>query len=512
MPLPPRPPLCPGALAAALAVKLAVHLPLLGRYGYFRDELYFLDLGRNLDWGYVDCAPLIGLVARFALLLGGSLEVLRLIAALAGAGVVVVAALLAREFGGGRFAQLLSGLAVIATPLFLATSSIMTMNGFEPLFWMGCAWVVARLARSGDSRLWLAFGVLAGVGLQNKHTMLFFGAAMAATVVLTPLRRELGRRWIWLVLAISLLLFLPNVLWQIAHGFPTLEDLRNVRESGKNVVLSPPAFVGRQVMMMHPLLAPLWVGGLVSLLAGRLRAWRVLGWTFVLVLALFIAMHGKDYYVAPAYPMLFAAGASALEAWLDRLSPARRRAWPRLAAVVWVVISGAVVLPLVTPLLEPERYVAYQRRLGVEPQKTEVAHVGPLPQIFGDQFGWPELAEDVARVFRALPPQERAGACIFANNYGEAGALNLFGPALGLPKVISGHQNHYFWGPKGCSGDVLIVTQSDREDLEEVCTSVEQAGTHAHPWGMAEENEPIWVCRGLKVAPNDLWPEVKHWN
>jgi hypothetical protein len=510
--VPPRQPLAWGALGAVAAVKLAIHLPMAGRYGYFRDELYFLDLGRNLDWGYVDCAPLIGVVARLALLLGGSLEVLRVIAALAGAAVAVMAVFLARELGGGRFAQILAGLSVVAAPIFLATGSIMTMNGFEPLFWLGCAWVVARLVRTGDSRLWLAFGALAGLGLQNKHSMLFFGAALAGALLLTPLRRELGRRWIWLGFAVALALFLPNVLWQVAHGFPTLEDLRNVRESGKNVVLGPPAFIGQQVMMVHPLLAPLWAGGLLSLLAGRLRAWRVLGWTYVLVLTLFIAARGKDYYVAPAYPMLFAAGAVALEAWLERLSRARRRAWLRLAAILWVAAAGAVTLPLVTPLLSPERYVAYQRRLGIGPRKTEVAHEGPLPQIFGDQFGWPELAEDVARVFRALPPQEQERACIFANNYGEAGALSLFGPALGLPTVISGHQNHFFWGPKGCSGDVLIVTQSDREDLEDVCASVEQAGAHAHPWGMAEENGPIWVCRGLTVAPNDLWPEVKHWN
>lgn len=510
--LPPSQPLALGALGALAVVKGAVHLPLAGRYGYFRDELYFLDLGRNLDWGYVDCAPLIGVVAKLALLLGASLPVLRTIAALAGAGVVVMAALLAREFGGGRFAQFLAGLSVIAVPIFLATSSIMTMNGFEPLFWMGCAWIVARIVRTGDSRLWLAFGALAGVGLQNKHSMLFFGAATAGALLVTPLRRELARRWIWLGLGIALLLFLPNVLWQAAHDFPTLEDLRNVRASGKNVVLAPPAFLGQQLMIMHPLLAPLWIGGLASLLVGRLRAWRVLGWTYVLVLALFVAMHGKDYYVAPAYPMLFAAGAVALEARLDRLSWARRRAWPRLAAILWVVAAGTVTFPLVTPLLSPERHVAYRQALGIAPQKTEVAHEGPLPQFLGDQFGWPEFAEDVARVYRSLSHVEQAKTCIFANNYGEAGALNLFGPGLGLPPVISGHQNHFFWGPKGCSGEVLIVTQSNREDLEEVCASVEQAGDHAHRWGMAEENQPIWVCRGLEPPPAELWPRVKHWN
>ena len=499
-------------LAALVLLKLAIHLPLAGRYGYFRDELYFLDLGRHLDWGYVDCAPLIGLIAKVALWLGASLPVLRTIAALAGAGTVVLTVLIARELGGGRLAQALAGLAVIATPVLLATSSLLSMNAFEPLFWLGCAWVIARILRTGDSRLWLAFGVLAGVGLENKHSTLFFGAAVAAAVVLTPLRRELAKRWIWRGLALAALLFLPNLLWQAAHGFPTLEDLENVRRSGKNVVLPPLPFVRQQVMMISPLLAPLWIGGLVSLLVGRLRAFRALGVTYVALLTLFIAMHAKDYYVAPIYPVLMSAGAVALERWLDRLSWTRNRAWPRLLAAAWLVVCGAVVVPLVTPLLSPERLLAYRRWLGVEVQRTEVAHEGPLPQIFGDQFGWPELVAEVARIYRALPEAERADVCIFANNYGEAGALNLIGPVLGLPTVISGHQTHFLWGPKGCTGEVLIVTQDDRESLERLFASVEEAGRHFHPWGMAEENQPIWVGRGLKVPLDRLWPAVKHWN
>jgi hypothetical protein len=302
------------------------------------------------------------------------------------------------------------------------------------------------------------------------------------------------------------------VIWQVAHGFPTLEDLENVRRMGKNVVLPPLAFLQQQVMLMHPLLAPLWLGGLVSLLVGRLRAFRVLGLTYVVLLGLFMAMHAKDYYVAPIYPMLFAAGAVALEGWLRRLSWTRERAWPRALAGAWVVASGTLVLPIVTPLLSPERQIAYREALGMRMQRTEVAHVGPLPQIFGDQFGWPELAAEVARIYHSLPIGERAAACIFANNYGEAGALNQFGPALGLPTVISGHQTHFFWGSKGCSGEVLIVTQDDRENLERLFASVEQAGRHSHPWGMAEENQPIWVGRGLKVPLEQLWPDVKHWN
>ena len=321
----PLPPLELRLVFLLAAVKLAVHLATANRYGYFRDELYFLDLGRHLDWGYVDCAPLIALYAKVALLLGGSLPVLRGIAAVAGAASVALTMVLARELGGGRFAQLFAGLCVLAAPIFLAENSLMTMNAFEILFWMGCVWALIRVVRTGDSRWWIAFGVIAGLGLENKHSTLLFGAAVAVALLLSRERRELAKPWIWIGGAIALLLFLPNLLWQVRHHFPTLEDLENVKRSGKNVVLSPVQFVKEQVLFLHPLLLPVWLAGLVSLLVGRLSRMRVLGWTYLALLALMIAGKAKNYYLAPIYPMLFAAGAVATETWLDR------RGWTRAA-------------------------------------------------------------------------------------------------------------------------------------------------------------------------------------
>src|SRR5215472_5091419 len=233
------PALDPWILALLVAAKLVVHVATAGKYGYFRDELYFLDLGRHLDWGYVDCAPLIGVYAKVAFLLGGSLPVLRTIAAIAGAARVALTVLLAREMGGGRFAQLLAGLCALAASIYLGLDSILTMNGFEALFWMGCVFCVVRLVRTGNSRLWIAFGILAGLGLENKHSTLLFGVAFVIGLLLTPLRRELAKPAIWIAGGIALVIFLPNILWQIRHRFPTLEDLQNVKRMGKNVVLSP---------------------------------------------------------------------------------------------------------------------------------------------------------------------------------------------------------------------------------------------------------------------------------
>ena len=502
------------SLALLVAAKLAVHLATAGRYGYFRDELYFLDCGRRLDWGYVDCAPLIAVYAKLALLLGGSLPVLRTIAAAAGAARVALTMLLAREMGGGRYAQAIAGLCALSAPIYLGLDSILTMNGFESLFWMGCAFVVIRIVRTGNSRLWLWFGVLAGLGIENKHSTLLFLAAFAVALLMTPQRGELARPWIWAGAAIAIALFVPNLLWQIAHGFPTVEDLRNVARSGKNVVLSPPAFLLQQILLVHPLLLPIWLAGLVSLLAGRLSRLRILGWTYLLLLAIMIVLKAKNYYLAPIYPMLFAAGAFATERFLEGRGWSRGRVWPRAALAAYVFAAGAIAAPAILPFLPPEKLLAYQRAIGAAPPKTEVRHEGPLEQRLGDQFGWEELVADVARIYRALPEEERAKTGIFASNYGEAGALHLFGPKYGLPWAICAHQNHYFWGPPSPpEPETLIWLQWGLRGVEDHCRSVEKAGEHFHPWGMAEENRAIYLCRGLKHTIAEYWtPDFKHWN
>ena len=500
-------------LAVLAAAKLLIHLVSANRYGYFRDELYFLDLGRHLDWGFVDTAPLIAVYAKFALLLGGSLAVLRTIAALVGVVRISLTMLVARELGGGRFAQGLAGLLALGVPAFLGVDSIFTMNGFESLFWMGCVFLVIRIVRTGSSRLWMWFGVLAGLGIENKHSTLFFGAALLAGLLLTGERRELLKPWIWIGGAIALLIFLPNILWQVNHHFPTLEDLENVKKSGKNVVLGPLAFVAQQVRMLHPFLFPFWFAGLVSFMVGRGKRLRVLGWTYLVLLVMMIVLKAKDYYLAPIYPMLFASGAVATEGWLAGARWASGKLWPKIAIAAFVVASSALVVPMLLPILPPEGVVAYRGWLGAAEEKTEVNHTGPLEQRLGDQFGWEELVSDVAKIYNALPPEERAKTGIFASNYGEAGAFSIYGPSLGLPPAICAHQNHYFWGPPKQEPENLIWLQWSRQGVEDHCRSVEKAGEHFHPWGMAEENRPIYMCRGLKHTIAEYWtPDFKHWN
>ena len=265
----PVPDLAVGVLVSLCAAKLFLHLfTSVRHYGYFRDELYYLDMARHLDWGYVDAAPLVAVYAKIALLMGGSLAALRILPALAGTALVALSILIAREFGGGRYAQFLAGLAVLLAPGVLVVDSLMSMNAFEPLFWMGCVLVVARILRTGNSRLWMWFGVLAGLGLENKHSTLFFGLALAVAVLLVR-PRELLKPWIWIAGAIALALFAPNLVWQIKRHFPTLEDLENVRREGKNVVLPPLGFLKQQILVMQPILFPVWLLGAFWLLRER---------------------------------------------------------------------------------------------------------------------------------------------------------------------------------------------------------------------------------------------------
>jgi len=477
----PLPGLSKTVLFSMVAAKMLLHLPGLFRYGYFRDELYFLDCARHLDWGYVDCAPLVAVYAKIALLLGGSLPSLRVLSLLAGAAVVALTVLLARQLGGGAFAQALAGLAILIAPVHLMIDSILSMNAFEPLFWMGCVLILIRIIRGGD-------------------------------LVATPLRRELARPWIWLGAAVALAIFLPNLIWQWQNGFPTIKDLESVRASGKNVELAPISFLLQQALMMHPGNLPVWLAGLWFLLVGRGRAFRAIAWIYVSLLVLFMALHAKDYYLAPAYPMLLAAGGVAIEMWTAGLSAVRARTCARVGIAGLLAASGAVFAPIALPVLSPADHVAYQEWLGIAPPKTEVAHVGPLPQLWGDQFGWPELVEEVAEIYWALPEDERSRTGIFASNYGEAGAINLFGPQHGLPPAICAHQTHSLWGPGGFDGDSLIWLQWEPDWLEGRCGSVEIVGEHHSRWGMAEENRPILLCRDLSPALEEQWPELRHWN
>lgn len=500
------------ALVLALAgAKLLLHLATASRYGYFGDELYFLACGEHLDWGYVDQPPLVGAVAWLVRhTLGTSLLAIRSVSAVAGAALVLLTGLLAREMGGGRFAMGLSAVASGLAFVYVVMHYLFTMNALEPLFWTGCAYLVVRIVKTGDQRLWLGFGLLAGLGLQNKYSMAVYGLGLAVGVLLSAERKALGRPWIWAGGALAALVFLPNVVWNVSHGWPFFELMRNIRASGRDVVLSPVEYVAHQVFNANPASLPVWVAGLGWLLVSkRGRPFRPLGTAFLVTLAVFIATKGKDYYVTPAFATLFAAGGVALEG----ATAAGRRAWLRPALVLLFALS-LPFLPFGLPLLSPSGLIAYQERLGMTLPATEKAHArAALPHHFAWQFGWDETVAAVAAAYHALPPEEQARVAVIGNNYGQSGAVDLLGPKYGLPmKALGTHQSYWLWGPGPPGKDILIVLGDRPEGLRRWCGDVEVVAERSHPWTAAWENGPVLVCREPRYRVEEIWPRVKNWD
>ncbi|HUK17040.1 MAG TPA: glycosyltransferase family 39 protein [Bryobacteraceae bacterium] len=489
------------------AAKLAVHLYAGRHYGYFVDELYYLACSRHLDWGYVDQPPLIAAITWLTrVLLGDSLPAIRFFPAVAGAAKVLLTALIARELGGGRFAQALAALAVLVAPGFLAIDALLTMNAFEALLWTACAYVVVRILKTGNQRLWIWFGILAGMGLENKHSMLIFGAALTVGLLLTPQRRVFREPWIWIGGVLAFLIFLPNLIWNIQHHFPFLELQANIRRSGRNVDLTPLAFFGQEVLIMLPLSLPIWLAGLWFYL--RTRAFRALGWAWLITAAVIMVLNPRVYYLWPAFPILFAAGGVAWESWLAK----PRWSWVRIAWPALMVLFGVVAAPFVIPVLPAETYIRYAEALHYQQPAIETHKLGPLPQLFADQFGWEEMAATVARVYNGLPPDVRARTAIFGQNYGQAGAIDLFGPRYGLPHAISGHQNYFLWGPGSFNGDSIIVMAGRQKDLERLYHSVQKVAHVSHPYSMPYEHFDVFYCRGLRGSLKELWPQVKTWD
>jgi hypothetical protein len=484
------------------AVKLAIHLYAGRGYGYFVDELYNVALARHLDWGYVDVAPMIALLGRIELVLfGDSLSAIRLLPAIAGAVLVLLTAMIARELGGGWFAQAFAALCTLLAPGILALDHFLNVNAFEPVVWAVCALLVIRMIRTGNPRLWLWFGVVAGLGLETKHSMLIFGFALVAGLMLTAERKLLFNRWLLIGGAIAVALFLPNLIWNIQHHFPFIEEQRNIAASGRDVRLSPITFFAQESLAMLPLTVPVWIAGLWWLFRGRYRA---IAWAWCITAGIILMMSPRVYYLFPAYPMLFAAGAIAFEGIRAR--------WLRLVYSALMVLLGAMLAPTLIPLLPPETYIRYSKATHLEQPRIENHRLGPLPQLFADQFGWDDMAAAVAKTYNNLPPDVRARTAIFGQNYGQAGAIDLLGPKYGLPPAISGHQNYFLWGPRGYTGESMIVMGDRRDRLETKFASVEFAGHVEHPYAMPYEHIDIYYCRGLKWPLAEIWPKLKNWD
>jgi hypothetical protein len=499
-----------GPALAALAT-LALHAACGGRYGIFRDELYFLSCGERLATGYVDQPPGVAIVAWAAHgLFGTWVPGLRLFAWLATAATVYLAGRLAARLSrGSGAAATIAAVCTFACLVLRGTSHFLSMNAFEPLLVVALVLVLLRLAEGEDPRLWVAAAGLAGLAVQFKYSSASLVVMLLVGFLASPARRALWTRWAVAGAAFGVLLVLPNFLWQASHGFPFVELVRN-GVLHKNVALSPLQFLGNVLFEANPGNAPVWLGGLAWLLvARRARAARFAGIGCLLQLLALTFGHGKPYYAAPVLPVLLGAGGAAFALLV------RSRLVQRLYCA-GQVLSALVFAPMAVPILPEETFVAYQRAMGMAPVATEKLKQSVLPQTFADMHGWHELVEGVARVYRALPPEQQRRALVYGDNYGVASAVDILGPEHGLPAgiAVSGHNSWWFWGVPPGRGDPMILVGRPLDDCGGFYSeSTVGAQLPPTPYVMPyEDAHTIWVCRGARGPIRALPPELRNFN
>jgi 4-amino-4-deoxy-L-arabinose transferase-like glycosyltransferase len=505
---PSRAPFAIGALAALCAAQLALYAATSGPLGYgpMNDEFYYLECASHLDWGYVDHPPLsIALLALVRGALGNSPWALNLLPALAACANLVLLALLARELGGRSIAQALAATAAFSAPVYQAVAAFYSMNALEPAIWTAAAWLLARIANGAGGASWLALGAVLGLGLQNKISVLWLGFGLGLGLCLTPARRLLGTPGPWLACAIALALFAPHLVWQQAHGWPTLEFMRNASEH-KMLRKGPQGFLGEQFLVLGPLCALVWLPGLCWYFTRTGRSQRALAFIWIGTIALLVASGtSRSNYSAPSYAVLLAAGGVAIE----RFARDRLHALP-LVLTLLLLLEGALLLPLAVPLLPPERLPGYAARLGVGAPRDQVDDTAALPLHLAQRFGWRELVDEVARAADTLSPEERAAAVVLARSYSEAGAVAYYGAGRELPPAVSGHNNYWLWGLGERSGEVAIAIARSDADLARFYTSVERVGEVHCLWCVpALDGASIYVARGLRLPRESFFASLR---
>jgi 4-amino-4-deoxy-L-arabinose transferase-like glycosyltransferase len=497
------------AVLLIAAVQFALHLWTNAHDNLFRDELYYLATAQHLDFGYVEFPPFVALAAAFSRAVFGTTPLaIRILPALAGATIVLLAAGMAAMLGGGFAAQVLTAIAVALGSTFLGSSGLLTMDPFDQLWWTLAAWVLVRMIKDQRPRLWLAFGLVIGIGLLTKLTIGLFVLALLVGLLLSHERRLLFNKWLIFGGLIAFGMTIPYLVWQARHGFPVVE-FTAAYSSGKTFQATPIQFFVQQCLTINPLSLPLWLGGLFLLFfrpAGR--PYRAFAWAYVFLFIFFMIQKAKYYWLTPSYPVLFASGAYGLELLVRRLPRVR---WLQPAYTGLLAATGLLIVPFSLPILSPEAFIKANALIGgLGEVKQENLVASELPQNYADRTGWIEMVAAVKQAYDTLTPAEQAEACFLTANYGEAAAIDYYGAQLGLPKAISGHNSYYLWGPQGCSGKVIISIGRPFSDLVDVFDSVQPGPQWSCRYCMAHENgAPIYIARGLKYPIEEAWPTTK---
>jgi hypothetical protein len=496
----------PLALAlAAFAVVLHAATNLFTPYGIHRDEFLYLAMGRHLHLWRMDFPPAIALIAQFShTLFGDSLFAIRLMPAIAAGTLVFLSAKIARHLGGDSFSQGLAALAVLCCPLVLRAGNLFQPVVFDQLAWTVALYTLVRLVQTENPKWWIWFGVTAGLGLLTKFSAVFFGTAALIAIIITPERRWFATRWPWLAILLAIVIGSPSVVGQIMLGYPVLVQMRDLKAAQLDRV-TPAMFMGGQLLYGPGVL--LAIAGIISLIfAKTVRRFSVIAWTCVFAFLILMILHGKSYYLGPVYPTLFAAGAVALES-IRSVTLRRSAQW---VSVVLIIAFGAVALPIGLPILQPEKMAAYSLAIGATPAlRNNQGQLERLPQDYADMLGWPEQVAAVAKVYNSLSPADKARAVIIADNYGEAGAIDYYGPRYGLPGVVSATGTYWFFGPGSKPGDVAVTVGVDAPTLKQFFAESQLIVTVGDPWSVMEERAvPIFVARHPFKTLQQIWPSL----
>jgi hypothetical protein len=478
------------------ALAIVIHLLTNSQYGFHRDELYYLACANHLDFGYVDHPPLIAWLGAFiSLVLGKSLFAVRLLPAIAAGAIVLLTGLTVRQMGGCKFAQTLGCLAVIIAPLYLSMGTMFTTNVFDQLIWALAVYLLALFFKNESPRLLLLLGLILGIGMLIKHTMIIFAIGIIIALLMTSYRRLFAEKYLWLSIFMALLIFLPNLIWQINHDWPTLEFIREAAINRMEQA-SPLNFFSQQLLSLNPINLILLLTGLYFYLVNSEgKPFRIFGLLFVLLFTFFALQRSKDYYLAPAYPMVWVGGAVMLERLANRFKPKLFK----LISIILMAIAGIIVAPFSLPILPP----------GALEKLAGFIHAD-YPPVFNDMLGWENMVASTASAYNLLSEEERASCAILANNYGEAAALDHYGGRFGLPKAICAHNSYWIWGPRNYTGELILSVGLNPEDLSQGFGDVRKLGEikfAVATW--YESNLQILLWSKPKLPLKKMWPFIK---
>jgi 4-amino-4-deoxy-L-arabinose transferase-like glycosyltransferase len=481
-------------------IAVLLHILFNGQYGFHRDELDFIMNARQLDWGYVSYPPITPFFARIGLeLFGESLCGLRVIPAVVQGIVMMLAALMARDLGGKRNAQIMTALAVFISPISLMGGTLIMYFTFDYLWWVLTAFFMIRLLVTDDARYWLGIGAAIGLGMMTKYTMIFWVAGLVFAVLVTDARKYLRSKWLYLGAGLALLIFLPNLIWQMRHDFIAIEYLSAIHTRDVEWGRAEGFLPGQLYEATNPFTLPLWAVGLVTcLFAVSMKRFRALGWMFIVTFVLFIINQGRSYYTGPSYVMLLAVGSVYFENWLATKSMGQRKLG---FGILWALLAiGGVAFFIAIKPIAPISSPLWDITSDLNGEVVEMV-------------GWQDLTAQVAEIYKSIPESEKPRTAILAGNYGEAGALDLYGDEYALPRIISGSNSYWYRGYGEPEPETVIVVGFDSSYAGQFFKSCNYAGTVKNQYGVKNEESSyhtgLYICREPRRPWSEMWQTMR---